>query len=40
MEMDVLQQEFCAFQLLGETEMPNSPLNEKYLDMAEHIDIV
>ena len=40
MEIDELQQEFHEFQLLEETEIPNSPLNEKYPDMVDRIDIV
>ena len=39
-EMDELQQEFHEFQLLEETKIPKSPLKEKYLDMADRIDIV
>ena len=39
-EMDELQQEFHDFKLLGETEIPKSPLNEKYPNMADRIDIV
>ena len=38
--MDELQQEFHEFQLLEETQIPKSPLNEKYHDMADRIDIV
>ena len=38
--MDELQQEFHEFQLLEETKIPKSPLNEKYPDMADRIDIV
>ena len=38
--MDELQQEFHKFQLLEETEIPKSPLNEKYPDMADGIYIV
>ena len=34
-----LQQEFLKFQLLEETEIPKSPLNEKYPNMADRIDI-
>ena len=39
-KMDELQQEFHKFQLLEETEIPKSPLNEKYPDMADGIYIV
>ena len=38
--MDELRQEFHEFQLLEETEIPKSPLNEKYPDMADRIYIV
>ena len=38
--MDELQQEFEEFQLLEEIEIPKSPLNEKYRDMADRRDIV
>ena len=38
--MDELQQEFHEFQLLEETKIPKSPLNEKYPDMADRVDIV
>ena len=40
MEMDELQQQFHEFQLLEETEIPKSPLNEKYLDMPDSTDIM
>ena len=40
MEIDELQQEFHEFQLLEETEISKSPLNEKYPDMADLVDIV
>ena len=39
-EMVELQQEFHNFQLLGETEILKSPLNEKYPNMVDRIDIV
>ena len=38
--MDGVQQKFHEFQLLEETEIPKSPLNEKYSDMADYVDIV
>ena len=34
-----LQQEFYKFQLLEETEIPKFPVNEKYPDMTDSIDI-
>ena len=34
-----LQQEFHKFQLLEETEIPKFPVNEKYPDMTDSIDI-
>ena len=34
-----LEQEFHEFQLLQETEIPKSPSNEKYPDMADRKDI-
>ena len=37
--MNELQQEFHEFQLLEEPEIPKSPSNEKYLSMADRIDI-
>ena len=40
MEIDELQQDFHDFQLLGETEIPKSPLYAEYPNMAERIDIV
>ena len=38
--MNELQQEFHEFQLLEETEIPKSPSNEKYPNMADRIAIV
>ena len=38
-EMDELQYEFYEFQLLEETKIPKSPLNKKYPNMADRIDI-
>ena len=37
---DEIQQEFYEFQPLEETEIPKSPLKEKYYDIADRIDIV
>ena len=37
--MAELEQEFHEFQLLQETEIPKSPSNEKYPDMADRKDI-
>ena len=37
--MDELQYEFYEFQLLEETKIPKSPLNKRYPNMADRIDI-
>ena len=38
--MDELQQQFHEFQLLEETGIPKSPLNEKYPNMPDRTDIM